>query len=106
MKPSVECRKLAEVLREKAKTVDDAELRAEYQYFFSPACKTVRAGHGSKESAQSTQSKDGYLTVCLGLALWASGLADISRRNCHVCFTAESGLSPAEAQEKKRNYRT
>jgi hypothetical protein len=32
MKPSVECRKLAEVLREKAKTVDDAELRAEYQY--------------------------------------------------------------------------
>jgi hypothetical protein len=32
MKPSVECRKLAEVLREKAKTIDDAELRAEYQY--------------------------------------------------------------------------
>ena len=32
MKPSIECRKLAEVLREKAKTVDDAELRAEYQY--------------------------------------------------------------------------
>jgi hypothetical protein len=32
MKPSVECRKLAEVLREKAKTVEDAELRAEYQY--------------------------------------------------------------------------
>jgi hypothetical protein len=32
MKPSVECRKLAEVLREKAITVEDAELRAEYQY--------------------------------------------------------------------------
>jgi hypothetical protein len=32
MKPSVECRKLAEVVREKAKTVDDVELRAEYQY--------------------------------------------------------------------------
>jgi hypothetical protein len=32
MKPSVECRKLAEEIREKAKTVDDAELRVEYQY--------------------------------------------------------------------------
>lgn len=32
IKPSVECRKLAEVLREKAKAVDNAELRAEYQY--------------------------------------------------------------------------
>ena len=32
VKPSAECRKLAEVLREKAKTVHDADLRAEYQY--------------------------------------------------------------------------
>jgi hypothetical protein len=32
MKPSGECRKLAEVLRERAKTVSDAKLRAEYEY--------------------------------------------------------------------------
>jgi hypothetical protein len=43
----------------------------------------------------------------MALALSALGLADISRRNCHVCFTAESGLSPAEKLKKKsENYRT
>jgi hypothetical protein len=32
MNPNAECRKLAELLREKAKTVHDGELRAEYEY--------------------------------------------------------------------------
>ena len=32
MKPNIECRKLAGVLRAKAKTMDDAELKAEYEY--------------------------------------------------------------------------
>ena len=32
MKPNIECRRLAELLREKAKTVHDAELRAEHEH--------------------------------------------------------------------------
>jgi len=42
MKPSIECRKLAELLREKAKTVDDAELRAEYQYLIRGFLRLAR----------------------------------------------------------------
>jgi hypothetical protein len=32
MKPNIECRRLAELLREKAMTMSDPELRAEYAY--------------------------------------------------------------------------
>jgi hypothetical protein len=32
MKPSEECRKLAKVLREKANTLSDAELKTDYEY--------------------------------------------------------------------------
>ena len=32
MKPSAECERLAEMLREKASEIDDAELKAQYEY--------------------------------------------------------------------------
>jgi len=32
MKPNIECRRLTELLREKAMTMSDPELRAEYAY--------------------------------------------------------------------------
>jgi hypothetical protein len=32
MKPNIECRRLAELLREKAMTMSDPQLRAEYAY--------------------------------------------------------------------------
>jgi len=32
MKPNIECRRLAELLREKAMTMSDPELKAEYAY--------------------------------------------------------------------------
>jgi hypothetical protein len=32
MKPNIECRRLAELLREKAMAISDPELRAEYAY--------------------------------------------------------------------------
>jgi hypothetical protein len=32
MRPNIECRKLAELLREKAMTMSDPQLRAEYAY--------------------------------------------------------------------------
>src|SRR5262249_3921242 len=53
VKPSAECRKLAEVLREKSKTVHDADLRAEYQYL-------VRAFSGLQDSSSRTWTQRKY----------------------------------------------
>jgi hypothetical protein len=51
MKPSIECRKLAEVLREKAKAVQDAELKAEYEYLVRGFLRLAR------EFEQDTDTK-------------------------------------------------
>jgi hypothetical protein len=40
--PSTECRKLAELLREQAKALQDAEIRAEYEYLIRGFLRLAR----------------------------------------------------------------
>jgi len=59
MNPSVECRKLAEVLREKATTISDASLRAEYAYLVRGFLRLARQFEQDmeKEKTQHPRSK-------------------------------------------------
>ena len=49
MNPNIECRKLAEVLREYAKTVHDAELKAEYAYLIRGFLQLARQFEQDRE---------------------------------------------------------
>jgi hypothetical protein len=58
MKPSVECRKLAALLREKAKTAHDAELRAEYEYLVRGFSRLAKQFEQGMDANKVTDQRD------------------------------------------------
>ena len=50
MNPSIECRKLAEALRDYAKTVHDAGLKAEYAYLIRGFLRLARQFEQDRET--------------------------------------------------------
>jgi phage terminase Nu1 subunit (DNA packaging protein) len=57
MKPSVECRRMAEWLREKANEIDDADLKAEYAYLVRGYLRLARQFEQDMDREQTTTSK-------------------------------------------------
>ena len=53
MKPSAECERLAEMLREKTSEIDDAELKAQYEYLVRSLLRLARQFEQDNDKAMS-----------------------------------------------------
>ena len=59
MKPSAECERLAEMLREKANEIEDAEMKAQYEYLVRSLLRLARQFEQDKNrSVSSCRLKD------------------------------------------------
>jgi hypothetical protein len=53
MKPSAECERLADMLREKATEIDDAELKAQYEYLVRSLLRLAKQFEHDNDKAMS-----------------------------------------------------
>jgi len=59
MKPGAECRRMAEWLRERAKEIDDAALKAEYAYLVRGYLRLASQFEQDLDVGRSLHRKDG-----------------------------------------------
>ena len=58
MHPSADCERLAEILREKAKEIHDAELKAQYEYLVRSLLRLAREFEQDKYRIAPSPRKD------------------------------------------------